>query len=114
MGYFMPHNVVRRGLVARLVRDGAESVPQRIKIPVSVDAELPEQLGGFLGDGAVVSILGPRQAPLRDEEEAGVGGVLWLGALRQRFAQGRHRLGPQDGPAGYCGLGAGEVDYARV
>src|SRR5262249_28672103 len=59
---FVPHDVVGRRLILRLVGYGAEGVSQRIEaLPfATVDLQLPEQLGRFLTDRVRRCILRPR------------------------------------------------------
>src|SRR5688500_11315941 len=60
----MPHDVVGRGLVLRLVGYSAEGMAEGVETAMAVDAERVEQLPHFLGNGGGVLVLRPRLAVL--------------------------------------------------
>ena len=74
IGISMAHDSADRHEVFRIVADRLESVTQRVEIPVSFDAQMVEELSGFLCDRTVRDILRPTSA--LDSVEEGFSTVL--------------------------------------
>src|SRR5262245_2719858 len=96
------HDGVRRRLVARLVGNGPERVPQRVDPQplAAVDAQLAEQLAGLLAHRAGRRAPVPRLAALGEEDQPGMFGALRLRAAGEGFFDGCRGLRPQRAAAG--------------
>src|ERR1700722_3189479 len=114
MRAFMAHDMVSGGLVPGFVGHRAESMAERIEVPMAIDTGRIQEFLHLLRYRVIRRVLGPGIAALREEEERSVCGVLRVRPSCESIPEGFHGFRPERAPPGDPGLRPGVIDPAAI